>query len=304
VTAFVPSDLHGHTLFSDGRATPEAYVDARRLLGMKVVAVADHDLFGGVRRAAAAVAATRAPMIFVPAAEITAFLHFGTSEAEQFHVLAYFPPDVLRAGGLERTFLYQRGLRVQAAWRAFVLEWMSALAPEDRDAIDPEGELAKLDAARFPALQSTIGLVMQRRHPLVESLRKAHVRFWDEGRALFGWTPEECIDAIRADGAVDVVAHPARYRDKERTRAVAERAWGIEVYTSRHKPEVAAWWRVFAEERGKHWTASADDHQNARYVRPPCGTPLATVERMLRRALPIEMVVGCAPPHGRAVITA
>jgi hypothetical protein len=71
---------------------------------------------------------------------------------------------------------------------------------------------------------------------------------------------------------------------------VLERATGVEVYTSRHKGEVAAEYRAFAEEHRKLWTASSDDHQNARYVRPPCGTPVQTLERILHRTLPIELI--------------
>jgi len=290
----IATDLHGHTRFSDGRATPEEYVAFRRELGMRVIAVADHDLFAGVRRAAAVIARTRAPMILLPAAEITSFLHFGASDAEQFHVLAYFAPDALHAGKLESTLLYRRGQRVQAVWRTFVLEWLDGLEQDDRRAIDPDGTLEMLPPGDFPALQATIDLVVARRRPLFERFREHHVRFWEQGSAakeLFGWTPQECIEAIRADGAVDIVAHPARYRDKMRTGAVLELATGLEVYTSRHKPEVAAQWREFAEAGRKLWTASADDHQNARYVRPPCGTPVATLERILRTPLPLEMIL-------------
>src|SRR5438445_1996683 len=101
---FVATDLHGHTHYSDGRATPEEYIDFRRELGMRVIAIADHDVFGGVRRGA--VAASRAGMVLVPAAEITSFFHFGTREAEQVHVLAYFSPDMLAGQRLEQSFLF------------------------------------------------------------------------------------------------------------------------------------------------------------------------------------------------------
>src|SRR5689334_11153726 len=111
---YVPTDLHGHTLFSDGRATPEEYVDFRRAMGMRVVAISDHDLFAGVRRGAALAAA--AGMTLVPAAEITTHIGVGAAR-EQFHVLAYFPPDVLLGRRLEQTRLYRRGQRVQAKWR-------------------------------------------------------------------------------------------------------------------------------------------------------------------------------------------
>jgi hypothetical protein len=285
----IPTDLHGHTLFSDGRATPEAYVDFRREIGMRVIAVSDHDVLAAVPRTA--VAATNARLMLLPAVEVTAFLHFGTAEAEQFHVLAYFPPRFCNLPLLRQTALFQRGLRVQERWKEFVLAYLESLPEDDRRALDPEGALPGLPPGEFPALQSTLDLFARQKRELFPAFRDHHVRFWDEGRELFGWTPEEAMDCIRADGALDVVAHPARYRDKERTRALLLRASGIEVYTSRHKPELAETFRAFAEEHRKCWTASSDDHQNARYMRPPAGTPVATLERILGRALPIEFIL-------------
>ncbi len=51
---FVSTDLHGHTYYSDGRATPDEYVEFRRALGMKAIAIADHDVLAGVRAGAVA----------------------------------------------------------------------------------------------------------------------------------------------------------------------------------------------------------------------------------------------------------
>lgn len=286
---YIPSDLHGHTYHSDGRATPEAYVDFRRSLGLRAVAIADHDVLAAVERGAAAAAA--AGLIFLPAVEVTAFLHFGTDRAEQFHVLAYFPARYAVGRRIRETALWRRGVRVQERWRAFALDWLAGLPADDQRALDPEGELDRLPPADFPALQSMIDRIVARRRERFEAFRDHHVRFWEDDRELFGWTPEEAIDFIRADGALDIVAHPARYRDKERTQAILERAGGLEVYTSRHKAEVAAHYRAFAEERGKHWTASSDDHQNARYMKPPVGTPARTLERILRAPLPLELVL-------------
>jgi hypothetical protein len=290
---FVATDLHGHTHLSDGRATPEEYVEVRRELGLKAIAIADHDVLAGVRQGAAA--AERAGMLFIAATEVTAHVDYGGSEEEQFHVLAYYPHDVLHGLQLESKRLYQRGLQVQARWKELVLEWMSRLPEEDREAIDPEGELERLPPPVFPALQSMILRIVERRRPLFEAFREHHVLFWRSdgpNRDLFGWTPEEAIDAIRADGAVDVVAHPARYRDADRTSKVIDYARGVEVYTSRHEPEVAARYRELAESTGKYWTASSDDHQNAQYVRPPCGTPLRTLERIFRRAMQLSSLIG------------
>jgi hypothetical protein len=284
----IATDLHGHTLFSDGRATPEECVAFRRAVGMRVVAISDHDVLTSARRGATAAHASG--LLYLPAVEVTSFLGHGAPDAEQVHVLAYFPSDVLQDGRLERTFLYRRGQRVQEKWAAFVLAWMRGLTEFERRAIDPDGALERLPAPIFPALQSMIDRIVTLHRPLFERFLDHHVSFWDD-EELFGWTPEEAIEAIRGDGATDVLAHPARYRDKARTDALLTHATGIEVYTSRHKPDVAAQYRVLAEERKKLWTASADDHQNARYVFPPCGTPVSTVERLLGRPIPLELVV-------------
>lgn len=288
---FVSTDLHGHTFFSDGRASPEEYVEFRRQLGMKAVAIADHDVLAGVRRGAAS--AARAQMLFIPALEVTSFLHHGKSEAEQFHVLAYYPADILDGHKLEQTFLYRRGLRVQARWRDFVLEWMRGLNADDRHQVDPDGELERTHPHAFPALQAMILRVVGQARHLFEIFRDHHANFWEgeANRDLFAWTPEEAILAIRADGATDIVAHPTRYRDKDRTSKVLDLATGLEVYTSRHKPEVAAAYRQYAEERRKHWTSSSDDHQNARYIRPPCGSPVMTLERICLRTMPLSLIL-------------
>jgi 3',5'-nucleoside bisphosphate phosphatase len=288
---FVATDLHGHTYHSDGRATPEEYVEFRRSIGMKAIAIADHDVLAGVR--AGALAAERAGLLFIPATEVTAHLHYGASGEEQFHVLAYYPADILEGFQLENKKLYQRGLRVQARWKELVLEWASGLSTADREAL-AVAELEALPPPHFPALQSMILRILEKRRELFESFRVHHVRFWSSdgpNRDLFGWTPEECIEAIRADGAVDVVAHPTRYRDKERTMHVLEHARGIEVYTSRHKAEVAARFRELAEAKRKYWTSSSDDHQNARYIRPPCGTPVPTLERICRKTFKLSTIV-------------
>jgi 3',5'-nucleoside bisphosphate phosphatase len=273
----VATDLHGHTVFSDGRHQPEALVTARADLGMEVVAVSDHDVFAGVARAAAA--AARRGVTLVPAMEVTSFIHFGGDDAEQIHILAYFPPA--RLAGLDDTALGRRAARVQARWQELALTWLGSLPGPERRFVDPTGELAGLPAGEFPALQPFLDLLYQRNPLVYEEFRRHHVRFWNHDRELFGWSPEQAIECIRGDGALDVVAHPNRVRDKGRMAEVIAAASGIEVYTSRHVAEVAARFRALADDRGMHWTASSDDHGHATYVRPASGTPRRTIERIL-----------------------
>lgn len=286
----ISADLHGHTRFSDGRASPEEYVEYRRSIGMRLCAVADHDVLSAIP--SAAMAARRAGLWFLPAVEVTSFLHFGKTNAEQFHVLAYFPPTFVQPARLMRTNLYARGQRIQKQWKVFVLQWLETLSVDNRQALDPNDSLESLPDEEFPALQSMIDRICARKQELFEAFRQHHVAFWDNGQELFGWTPEEAMDAIRADGAIDIVAHPGRYRDKQRTEKALLFASGIEVYTSRHRGEVAKHFLEFAERHRKEWTVSADDHQNARYIKPPVGIPVHTVEKLFGRSLTMDEIMG------------
>jgi 3',5'-nucleoside bisphosphate phosphatase len=283
--AFVRTDLHGHTHFSDGRTTPEEYVRFRAKRRFEVIALSDHDTFAGVARAHAAVRAlpVDARPVLVPAMEATSFLHFGTDRAEQLHVLAYFPPSFLDDGRLARTQMAQRAHRVHEAWRAYVLDFVRRQRDEVRAALDePALRASSADPEEFPQLQTFILRIAERCPDEFKSFQLDHVHFWDSDRALFGWSPEELIDTIRNDGGIDVIAHPIRYKDKARLDDVIRCASGVEAYTSRHSADVAARFRTRAEELGKHWTASTDDHQHRPYVMPASGTPRHTVNALCR----------------------
>ncbi len=277
-TDTVRTDLHGHTLYSDGRQTPQAFVQTRVERGIGTISVSDHDTFAAVP--AAAQAAARAGLTLIPAMEVTAFIHSGTPRAEQFHVLAYFSPRVLQDGGLGRTFLGDRAVKVNRRWRQFVLDWLARLPIEQRWYLEPD-RLAGLDGTEFPGLQTFLDHINTKNGRVYDDFVRHHVKFWTEDAQLFGWTPEEAMDQIRADGGVDIVAHPGRLKDKPRLAAALAYATGHEVYTSRHRPEVAAEFLALAQAGRKHWTASSDDHQHAPYVPPTEGTPRRTVERLL-----------------------
>ena len=48
----MPSDLHIHTTFSDGRNTPEEIMEAAKAAGLRYISITDHDSVEGVRRSA------------------------------------------------------------------------------------------------------------------------------------------------------------------------------------------------------------------------------------------------------------
>lgn len=298
-TDLVPTDLHGHSALSDGLTTPELYVRARAEQGLEVIALSDHDILAGVK--AAAREAKKHGLTVLPAMETTSFIHFGTEKAEQVHVLAYYPAALAGTKALEQKKLFQRGQRVLEKWHRFVTAWLDGLSAGQRAQVDPDDELPALDAAHFPGLAVFLARLvgegvrkgesvadakarLKAREPLTDAFLKHHVKFWTEDRELFGWSPEELIDTVRADGAIDVVAHPNRIRDTERMAKVLAYAEGVEVYTSRHSETVSARFLEYARQHDKLWTASTDDHQHVRqrpYRKPPSGTPRKYVERLV-----------------------
>ena len=172
-------------------------------------------------------------------------------------------------------------MAVSRRWRELCLAWLTSLPEEQRYFIDPDRSLAGKHGTEFPQLQDFLNLIYDRNRLVYQEFIRYHVQFWEDGAELFGWSPEEAIECIRADGGLDIVAHPVRVRDKARMDRVIDAASGLEVYTSRHRHDVAAGFRARAEAAGKHWTASADDHGHVQYVRPPDGTPRRTIERIL-----------------------
>jgi 3',5'-nucleoside bisphosphate phosphatase len=281
-TEAIATDLHGHTRLSDGRAEPEEYVAFRAGLGMQVIAVSDHDTFAAVPRAAEA--AQQLGVTLVPAMEVTSFIHFGTPRAEQIHILAYFSPGRALDGSLATTHLGARAVIASRRWRELCLGWLTGLPEEQRYYLDPDRSLAERRGTEFPQLQDFLNLIFDRNRDVYQDFIAYHVKFWNDDRELFGWTPEEAIECIRGDGGLDVVAHPVRVRDKARMDAVIDAASGIEVYTSRHRHDVAAAFRARAEATGKHWTASSDDHGHTRYIAPADGTPRRTIDRIFAGA--------------------
>ena len=184
---YLATDLHGHSRFSDGTAEPEDFVDARHQAGVPIVALTDHDIFAGVPQAAATAEAHG--QLLIPAMEATSFIHFGQSEAEQLHILAYFPPRMLQNGALFQTFLYRRGVQVQQRWRDFVLTFLDALPTSDYDALDPQRQLQTRPATDFPGLQRLIDLVTKKRPQIFKHLIRSHVRFWTDDKAHQTSTP-------------------------------------------------------------------------------------------------------------------
>ena len=250
-------DLHTHTTASDGALAPGALVERAHELGIRTLAVTDHDTLAGVPAAAAAAAARG--MEFLPGIEITA-VHRG----RDVHVLAYFlEPE---PAGLAPFLADQRRDRTRRARE------MSARLAALGVPVDLEDVIADAEAGGKAVARPTVArALLDAGH--VTSLQQAFDRWLADGRPAYvprsGAPPADVVRLVRRSGGLPVLAHPGLLRRDELIPELAEAGLGaVEAYHSDHDPRAQARYLRVAEQHGLAVSGGSDfhgdDHPRAR----------------------------------------
>ena len=220
------TDLHLHTLASDGRLTPTELVDLAARQGLKTIAVSDHDTTDGLEEAFAA--ARRHPQLrIIPGIELSADV-----PGDEVHVLGYFfdlDNAVLqaelrrfRAGRIDRA----RTMVEKLGNLGIHLEWERVQAIAGDGAVGrPHIALAMVEA----------GYCAEPKEAFPEYLSRNGLAYVE--RAKF--TPEGAVQLIRQAGGVAVLAHPAYMNDMESGIASLAGAGlsGMEVHYAQYKDD-------------------------------------------------------------------
>jgi 3',5'-nucleoside bisphosphate phosphatase len=190
-----PSDLHLHSLHSDGTESPAQVMQAAHRHGLRTAALTDHDTTSGW--AEAAEAATSLGMTFVPGMEMSA-----KYEWRSVHVLAYLvDPD-------------------DARLRAMTERVRSSRLDRARTMADRIGHDYDLDWDDILA-QTSDGATVGRPHIADALVAKGHVQDRAEAFsgilsprgdyyvALYAPDPVTAVSLIADAGGVPIVAHPA-----------------------------------------------------------------------------------------------
>ena len=285
-------DLHVHTTASDGTASPAEAVELAARLGLRTVAVTDHDTVAGHAEALAAGKACGVEVI--PGIEIsTVYLYSPLDAPEEqrrcsVHILGYYMDDhspeltAFLSGIVENRD--RRNRRICALMAADGL-------PAD-----------------YEALQARFGSVIGRPHfaqllveqGLAESVNDAFARYLSSGRPYY--LPRDFIDiteairTLRAARAVPVLAHPYQYKLAEPDlRALIERCisaglLGMECRYSLYDARQSARLEALAAEYGLLMTGGSDYHGSRKpHIRLGSGTgslevPSAFPERLRQAA--------------------
>lgn len=246
-------DLHTHTLASDGSDTPAAVVQQAAALGLRAVAVTDHDTFAGLPEALAA--GQRCGIEVVPGVELSTV--WG---GEEVHLLGYF----MDTGN--------------AALRALMTR-----ATDERNARN-ETMVQRLHDAGYPITMDDLHAafpgqtVLGRPHIAALLVQRGCIPSVSDGmRGLLGrgkafYVPRyniplaDSIRALRAAGGVPVVAHIFKYRfdDAQRAAMLAAAAdagaLGVEVRYTTYTPEQTEIAQALAARFGLAPSGGSDYH--------------------------------------------
>lgn len=246
-------DLHCHTTCSDGTDSPKELVRKAKALGLRAVAVTDHDTFRG--HLEGMLAGMEYGVEFVPGVELSS-MYMG----EHIHLLAYYADEhSRRLKELMDRAVYERAHRNEK----MVQLLHDAGYPIDMDII----------RERFPG-QTMIG----RPHISEVLLEKGYVNSVREGVVtLMGrdapyYVPRyhvpllDYIRAVREAGGVPVIAHLYQYRmtDEQRREMIRDAAdaglLGLEGMYSTYDKDQQETVFAFAKEFGLICTGGSDYH--------------------------------------------
>jgi 3',5'-nucleoside bisphosphate phosphatase len=243
-------DLHMHTTFSDGTATPAELVARAKQNGVRCIALTDHDTLAGLEDCFAEGA--KQGVEIIAGTELSIDYRDKTT-----HLLGYFSgPKVpileqklsaLRSGRDNRNEKICN--KLQALGLAVTLSEVEAIATE---------------SVGRPHIAQ---ILIQKGY--VASVREAFDKYLEKGRPAYvgrdRLTPEEAIGAIREAGGVPVLAHPYLVGPMEEIDVVLDDLvplglLGVECVYSEHSGEQVRCFRAAAEKRGLLVTGGSDFH--------------------------------------------
>ena len=246
-------DLHCHTTSSDGTDSPRELVRKAKEIGLRAVAITDHDTFRG--HAEGLAAGAEFGVECVPGVELSS-LHMG----EHIHLLAYYADEGSKSlRELMDRAVYERSHRN---------EKMVQLLHKAGYPIDME-----IIRRRFPG-QTMIGrphiseILMEK--GFVKSVREGVMTLMGKGGPFY--VPRyhvpllDYVRAVREAGGVPVIAHLYQYRmtDDERRQMIREAAdaglLGLEGMYSTYDKDQQENVFAFAKEFGLICTGGSDYH--------------------------------------------
>lgn len=191
-------DLHVHSNVSDGTLTPAQVVGLAARIGLKAMALTDHDTVKGIGEAQRE--AGKYPLELIPGIEISAWYH-----KREIHILGLYVDDK------------------NEDFTAQLDEWKQGRSRRNEEMLDRFAQIG-LPIPREDFFKEFPGEVITRahfaryllNHGFVSSMDEAFARYVGDGCPCYvpkrRVEPKEALAVIRRAGGVSVLAHPMLYR--------------------------------------------------------------------------------------------
>lgn len=187
-------DLHMHSRFSDGEASPEFLIEWASKLGLAAISLTDHDTTRGVQDCIKR--GKELGVEVIPGVEISVKLTGGT-----FHLLAYhYDPDDSAFEDKLREIAAKRETRNRKIVQALTENGM----PMDYDEVLAEAGEAVVGRPHIAALMVNKGYVETRQEAFDTWISNDGPCYFEKD--TFG--PQQALEFVRKHRAVPVLAHP------------------------------------------------------------------------------------------------
>jgi len=242
-------DLHIHSTASDGKFTPEEIIGKAAALGLKYIALADHDSVDGI---VPAVKAARAfpQLTFIPGVEVSTDVPEG-----EIHILGYFIDyssknlaDTLKRFRTSREGR-ARGMVEKLAELGIDIDWGRVQEIAGEGAIGrPHIAQAMLEKGYIESFKEAFDKYIGREGPAYVEREKM--------------TPEEAVALVVRSGGIPVLAHPFTVKGPEQWLSALKAAGlvGIEAYYKDNTPENTRDTLALAKKYGLIVTGGSDFH--------------------------------------------
>jgi hypothetical protein len=240
-------DLHVHSDHSDGRQSPREIIDRAHQLGLKAVAITDHDTVSGYETAQKY--ADEKGIELISGVELSA-----SKTDDDLHILGYlFRSDnshLLTTLHKFRQIRRERGKKMvdRLAGLGMVMDYDEVLALAD-----------KAPVGRPHVAEAMV------KNGFVYSYNEAFNKYLYLGGPVYvpkaKLTPSEAIDLIHNAGGVTVMAHPGLTdRDNMVEELVQDGLDGIEIYHPAHNGSARKRYRKMAQKFGLFMCGGSDSH--------------------------------------------
>ena len=216
----MPSDLHIHTTFSDGRDTPEEIVEAAKAAGLHYIAITDHDSVEGVTALYESGHYASGSLRIVPGGGFSA----GDPQRE-VHILGY-NIDIYDAGLQEKLEEIS-----EARWTRFteIVELLNGLGYEigETEVLTDEGLCKAVGRSHVARVLVKKGYFDSIRACFDQLLRRGQPAYVPHFRLV----PEEVISLIKGAGGIPVLANPNAIEEAQIIEdLIAQGIQGIEAF--------------------------------------------------------------------------